>query len=154
MSECLSSLYRYIQHHFTNTARLSRCVLKHCTTFAQSYNGHRFHTSFPYIATRYHCVSISPLRSQNHPTRHAGSPLQCSKQHNPYLHLDVEDGAELVDVGLAAGAAKDTLAGEGVELGNVPTEDLVAAGQPGIGCDDGIVWAGDGQGGAAVEIIR
>ena len=74
--------------------------------------------------------------------------------HKPYLHLDVEDGAELVDVGLAAGAAEDALAGEGMELGNIPTEDLVTAGQPGIGCDDGVVRAGDGQGGAAVEIVR
>ena len=41
-----------------------------------------------------------------------------------------------------------------MELGNVPTEDLVTAGQPGIGCDDSVVRAGNGQGGAAVEIIR
>ena len=81
-------------------------------------------------------------------------PSSKHDHHNPYLHLDVEDGAELVDVGLATGAAEDALAGEGMELGNVPTQDLVTAGQPGIGCDDGVVRAGDGQGGAAVEIIR
>lgn len=71
-----------------------------------------------------------------------------------YLHLDVEDGSELVDVSLAPRTAEDALVGEGVELGNVPAEDLVSAGQPGVGRHDGVVFAGDGKGSAAVELVR
>ncbi len=88
------------------------------------------------------------------PTNTASSKHPQTNQLLTYLHLDIEDGPELVDVGLASRAAEDALVGEGVELGNVPAEDLVSAGQPGVGRNDGVVGAGDGQGGAAVELVR
>jgi len=85
---------------------------------------------------------------------HSSQKANPTQPNRAYLHLDVEDGPKLVNVGLAAGAAEDALVGEGMELGNVPAEDLVSTGQPGVGRNNGVVRAGDGEGGAAVELVR
>jgi len=69
-------------------------------------------------------------------------------------HLDVEDAAQLIDVGLASRAAQYAFVGEGVEFRYRSAEYGVPRRQAGVGGHDGVVGAGDGEGGAAVELVR
>jgi len=70
-----------------------------------------------------------------------------------HLRLDVEHGAELIDVCLAAGGGQDAVVGQRVELGHLAGQDLVTGGHARITGDDGEVLSGDGQSGAPVEIV-
>ena len=70
-----------------------------------------------------------------------------------HVGADVEDRAELVDVGLASGGGENAVIGEGMELGNISGEDLITGGHAGVAGNDSEVGAGDCEGGTAVEIV-
>ena len=70
-----------------------------------------------------------------------------------HLHPNVEDGPQLIHVGLASRAAQDASICEAMQFGHVAAQNFVSRRETGVGRNDGVVGAGDGDGGSAVEFV-
>lgn len=70
-----------------------------------------------------------------------------------HLHPNVEDGPQLVHVGLASRAAQDASIREAMQFGHVAAQNFVSRRETRVGRNDGVVGAGDGDGGPTVEFV-
>ena len=102
------------------------------------------------------CVEPKKVKSSR---KKLGLPLlakarQSSAENGSYLHVNIQDTAQLIDVGLAPCTPQNTLGSEFVQFGNISRQDLISAGQPRVCSYNGIIFSANGKSCSSIEIIR
>merc|ERR1719223_2592282 len=70
-----------------------------------------------------------------------------------HLHFNVQYAPELIDVGLAAGTAKDAFFRKRMELAYISGENFIPAAETCVGSHNGVIRPGNSHCGTAVEFV-
>jgi hypothetical protein len=79
---------------------------------------------------------------------------QCSARPGSYLHVNIQDTAQLINIGLTPCTSQNTLGSEFVQFSNISRQDLISGGQPRVCSYNGIVFSANSKCCSSVEIIR